>query len=219
MNELELTAYRDEEFQREAGKMKLPILPDDYKEKKGIIYVPGKELGANKRIPFFSGYQHEEFSVECTIDCTGAVPDTKDDDSVCKRINSLENLLYNYNGESHQPNFVLLAWGTLLFKCRLKEMEVNYTLFSGEGVPLRAKISLKFVKFVSRKTALKLADRQSPDMSHLVTLKEGDSLAALCHQIYDDSTLVDEVARLNGLSGFRRLKPGITVLFPHKNNM
>lgn len=218
MNELMLTAYGDEEFRTEAGKMKLPILPDDYKQKKGIVYVSGKELGANKRIPFFSGYQHEEFSLECTIDCTGAVPDTKEDDTVPKRITLLESLLYKYNGESHQPNFVQLAWGTLLFKCRLKEMEVNYTLFSGEGVPLRAKISLNFIEFVSRKTALKLADRQSPDMSHLITLREGDTLAALCYRIYGDSTLADEVARLNGLPGFRRVKPGTAVLFPHKKN-
>lgn len=216
MNKLKITAYRDEEFQHQIGKMELPILPENYVGKKGIEYVSGRELGANKRIPFFSGYRQEEFSLECLIDCTGAVPETKEEDTVPKRISTLEDLLYQYNGDSHQPNFIELAWGTLLVCCRLKEMEVNYTLFSGEGLPLRAKITLHFVEYVSRKTALKLADRQSPDMSHVIVFRKGDSIAALCQQIYGDSTLVDEVARLNGLAGFRRVEPGTTLLFPRK---
>lgn len=94
-------------------------------------------------------------------------------------------------------------------------MEVTYTLFTPEGVPLRAMVKMSFVEFVSAEKAEKLANNHSPDMSHLVTLKAGDSVARLCQKIYGDSCLADEVAGVNGLCGFRHVKPGTTLLFPH----
>jgi len=47
-----------------------------------------------------------------------------------------------------------------------------------------------------------------------VVVKDGDTLPLLCHRIYGDSGYYADVARFNGLSSFRRLKPGLALHFP-----
>jgi nucleoid-associated protein YgaU len=54
----------------------------------------------------------------------------------------------------------------------------------------------------------------SPDLTHLITVKAGDTLPLLCDRIYRDSGYYMEVARINGLSSFRNLQPGTTLKFP-----
>ena len=56
--------------------------------------------------------------------------------------------------------------------------------------------------------------KQSPDMSRLVTVKEGETLPYLCHRLYGDSLLVREVARFNELDSFRNIPAGTQLLFP-----
>ncbi len=51
-------------------------------------------------------------------------------------------------------------------------------------------------------------------MSHLITVKSGDTLPLLCHKVYGTSVHYAEVARANGLSNFRDLAPGTQLLFP-----
>lgn len=215
MEKMKITAYKDRKFNSKLGEIIVQIAPKDYENKKRVRYASGKHQGQNKQSPVFIGYNSEEFTVDVMIDCTGAIEGTKENDTVKGKIAQLENLVYKYNGDVHQANFIELAWGTLLFKGRLKEMKSTYGLFAPDGQPLRAKVTLVFIEFVNRAEANKLGNRQSPDMSHVVTLRDGDTIAALCARIYGDSCLADEVAGVNGLSGFRNVKPGTVLLFPH----
>ena len=215
MEKMKLTGYSDKNFKNEIGNMVVQIVPKEYKGKKGIKYETGQEGGQNVQSPAFTGQQNEELILDFIFDCTGAIEGTKDSDTIESKLKQLDSIVYQYNGDKHEPSYVQVAWGTFLFKGRLKEMQTTFGLFTPEGVPLRAKVNLTFIQFVSAEKAVKLANNQSPDMSHLVTLKDGDSIAMLCQKIYGDSTLVDEVAKINGLCGFRRIKPGTLLLFPH----
>jgi nucleoid-associated protein YgaU len=58
------------------------------------------------------------------------------------------------------------------------------------------------------------ANRSSPDMSHLIEVKAGDTLPLLCYRVYRDSSYYLEVARQNKLTDFRDLKPGSKLHFP-----
>ena len=212
---MKIIAYGDEQFSDEIGSMEMQVIPKEYQGKKGIKYDEGEQQGQNVQSPVFSGYKNEEFTVHILFDCTGVLEGTKKSDTVKKKMEELEKLVYNYNSDKHQANFVELLWGELSFKGRLKEMSSNYELFDKNGSPLRVRVTLTFTQFVSREEADKMANRQSPDMSHLITLRAGDSVAALCHRIYGDAGLAGEVARVNGLDGFRNVKPGTVLLFPH----
>lgn len=54
----------------------------------------------------------------------------------------------------------------------------------------------------------------SPPMTHIVTVRAGDTLPALCHRIYGDSGYYVKVAAFNNLNPLRKLKPGTQLLFP-----
>ena len=58
------------------------------------------------------------------------------------------------------------------------------------------------------------AQLQSPDVSHLVTVRAGDTLPGLCANIYGTSLYYLRVAAFNGLTSFRRLAPGTQLVFP-----
>lgn len=120
-----------------------------------------------------------------------------------------------YNGDIHRPNYLKVGWGTLTVKrCVLKSASIAYKLFQSNGVPLRAVISAVFTDNSDDTTRVALAQDHSPDLTHMRVIKAGDSLPALCNQIYGDPRLYVRVARANGLENFRNLEPGMQVFFP-----
>ena len=104
--------------------------------------------------------------------------------------------------------------GTIIFFGRLDAMSVRYTLFKPSGAPLRARVELSFVGTMSKKEGELVSNKSSPDLSHTVTVVEGDTLPLLCDRIYSDPSYYPDVARFNNLSDFRRLQPGQRLHFP-----
>lgn len=195
---------------------KVPVNPYNFKHEHGINYDHTSQKGSlrinllNSRNKF-AGYQTEKTSFDITLDDTGAIPDSK---SVVEQIDSLKNVTYHYNGKKHEPEIVLIKWGSFIFVGRLTNLNVNYTLFSSEGKPLRAVVSLSFIRYTSVEEQAKEAKQSSPDLTHVIEFKSGDSLPLLCHEIYQDSSYYMEVARHNNLESFRNIKPGTQLYFP-----
>ena len=98
-------------------------------------------------------------------------------------------------------------------------MKVEYQMFKPNGVPLRAKITLSFKGFTDPAQESQVANRSSPDLTHIVTIKEGDTLPLLCDEIYRDSKYYLKVAKANNLVDVRNLKAGnfITKKFSKQN--
>jgi hypothetical protein len=120
-----------------------------------------------------------------------------------------------YNGNIHRPNYLKLVWGTLQIKrCVLKSASIAYKLFKSDGVPLRAVISATFTDTSDDQTRVALAQDQSPDLTHVRLIKAGDTLPALCNEVYGDPLRYLQVADANHIDGFRRLVPGTRVVFP-----
>jgi hypothetical protein len=123
-------------------------------------------------------------------------------------------MLYFYDGSIHQTPVVYLTWGSFSFLGRLKSMGIKYTLFKPNGEPLRGRVSLTFTSYLSAVEEAKKANKTSPDLTHRIEVVAGDSLPLLCHRIYRNSAYYLQIARINGLTNFRNLKPGTTLNFP-----
>jgi len=193
------------------------INPSGYRRERKINLSATKTLGTLGPKNAFSSLDPEVITFEdIIIDGTGAVPlaagGTASD--VKTQIDALTAVIYTYVGDKHEPPWVKLAWGNFVFYCRLSTMSVNYTLFKPNGDPLRAKVKLAFSSAMTAQEEAKRAKRSSPDLSHLVTVVAGDTLPLLCDRIYRDSSYYPEIARINKLADFRRLKPGTQLLFP-----
>lgn len=196
---------------------KLLINPAEFSHERTICYNTRRTQGQVGNPVRFSAINPDKISFSVVFDGTGAVPSPQGlfgTPEVADQIESLSRIVYAYQGGKHQPNPVQILWGTLIFYGRLQSLATQYTLFKPGGAPLRAKADLQFMGFVSSEQGRIQADRSSPDLSHAVEVREGDTLPLLCQRIYGDSRYYPEVAAYNGLREFRRLQPGARLHFP-----
>lgn len=223
LKKLEIVAYKDKGFSSKTGNsFTVMVNPGNYDAKKEIEYDEDKGLdGGNS--PSYKRYKDEEMKFEFFLDTSGVLVDWMDSTSSIKKplsaqVQQLENTVYTYVGDTHEPPYLGIEWGTNHFQGRLKDLNVNYLLFTAEGEPIRAKVTLSLVKFIDAKTQALMKNKNSPDLSHLVTVKDGDTLPELCMRIYNSTAYCTDVARVNGLTGFRSLEPGLQLLFPPLSN-
>ena len=196
------------------------INPADYKHSFSIAYSgarpeDGRPIGKSGVTPKFSATNSEKISFSIVLDGTGVVPDAAGR-SVADQMSALKAIVYAYSGTDHEPNVVKIAWGRGLaaFYGRLESMTANYTLFRATGEALRAKVELSFISFSTQMEEALAAQRSSPDMTHWVRVRAGDTLPLLCQRIYRDPAKYVAIARLNDLDGFRALAPGTELKFP-----
>ncbi|TDR82772.1 CIS tube protein [Paludibacterium purpuratum] len=175
---------------------------------------PMGDAGAGRQ---FSHMQPGTLSFSTVFDGTGVIPRPLFSllpINVEDQIESLKLVVYDYKGTAHQPNIVQIVWGSQSFTGRLTRLNITYTLFRPSGSPLRATVELAFDEYISRKQRSLEISASSPDLSHMVEVRDGDTLPLLCQRIYGDSRYYAEVARFNGLQRFRSLPPGLQLHFP-----
>ena len=190
------------------------INPASYKRQLEIRYNKTATLGQPAGKARFSAMSSEKLTLpEIVFDGTGVVA-LYGAQTVTVMIEKMLKLLYRYQGEKHEPNLVCFQWGDMNFYGRVETVSINYTLFKPTGEPLRARVSLGVLSAMSVKEGLLRANQSSPDLSHLVTVRAGDTLPLLCNRIYRNPAYYTEVARINGLVNFRNLEPGMTLRFP-----
>jgi hypothetical protein len=190
----------------------------DYK----IVYATTDAQGKVIDNMRFSKIPSPELSFEFTIDGTGtASPTSGTPMDVEAQVELFKYACYYYGEDIHSPKNVMITWwGPLIsykkkaFNGVLDTFSLTYTLFSPSGLPLRAKIKVKFVGSMNDLTESLMAKKSSPDLTHIKTINEGTSLSALCKEIYGDESFILEVARLNNLVSFRNIKPGSKLIFP-----
>jgi len=217
LEKLQILAYTDENFTQSAGQYSVQINPDNYSQQFSAEYMGTPTLSTSGQTNKFVTQKPQELELEFYLDATGAVPQTSGGapiTSVSDEIEKIKGVAYSYNGTIHSPNYLRILWGKLKFDCRLDSMKIEYMLFSPSGVPLRAKLSPKFTQYLSSQKLALEAKNSSPDLTHYRTVTAGDTLPLMCHRIYQDSRYYIDVARVNGLTSFRDLKPGRQILFP-----
>lgn len=213
-------AYSDPDFAKKIGEYTVMINPEKYSHSYRICYNDVQAQGSPGGSPQFNKIPSDTVSFELVFDGTGVVPTPLPGvipytgDGVADQIDAFKKLVFSYNGNIHSPNYLTLVWGKLLFKCRLSKLDLSYTLFKPDGTPLRARANATFKGFNDEEELQLSANKSSPDLSHVLTVKAGDTLPLMCDGVYGRSDYYVQVARVNGLTDFRRLKVGAQLLFP-----
>lgn len=212
---MSITSYTDENFTSEShSAMTLPVNPDKVKLSKGIQYAEDRQLGSLNGSNTFVHYQPESLSFECMLDNTGMKVDDEEPQPVHDIVDALEQRLYEYNREGHRPSYVKVEYGNITFNGQLTSFDTDYTLFDKEGIPLRAIVKVTLTEYCSQKEEKSRFSKRSPDVSRLFVIKEGQTLAALCYEVYGDPQLVGQVAKFNNLNGYRYIPAGTEILMP-----
>jgi len=212
---LKLTGYTDEEFTKLfPGPPYLMMLnPESVKWQRSIEYNQQQAPDSSSASQRYKSTPSDKLSFDVVIDCTGIVDPTRT--NMAKEITTLESIIFTYNGTIHRPNFVKVQWGKdLIFNGVLSSFDISYTLFRPDGSPLRAKISLSFIQYIAPQTVKIQDKKESPDVSHLVTVVEGTTLPLLCDRIWQQEDYYLQAARYNDLNKFRNLKGIEKLIFP-----
>ncbi len=220
LEKMVVIAYEKSNFSGEKGRFTVFINPEKYSHNYKICWNDVQAQGSPGGSPNFNKIPSDTVKFELVFDGTGVVP-TKlpgvlpfTGDGIVEQIDAFKKLVFNYNGNIHSPNFLKLSWGTLLFKCRLQSLDVSYTLFKPDGTPLRARANSTFIGYNDETELALAAKKSSPDLTHIVTVKAGETLPLLCYRIYGSSDLYTQVARVNGLVDFRAVPAGAQLVFP-----
>ncbi len=189
------------------------VNPAELTHEHSITYNTRPTLGQVGSDAKFSSINPDRLKFSIVLDGTGVVPGSAGAD-VKTLLLQLNQVVYTYVSTQHEPSHVRVLWGTIIFFGRMDAMSVRYTLFKPSGDPLRARVELSFLGTMSKKEGELVSNKSSPDLSHSVLVREGDTLPLLCDRIYNDSSYYPEVARFNNLGDFRALTPGQRLHFP-----
>ena len=164
-----------------------------------------------------AAYNKQTVKVGFTIDNSGAIPTrpekiTKTGGSIKASVDHFLKVTVKPTKATHRPPFVKLQWGKFILVGKVFGLSISYTYFDVNGEPIRADIGFSLVEEVDEKVISR--EFQSPDITRIVTIKDGDTLIGLCESLYDDPKHYLQVATYNNLPSFRGLKIGSQIEFP-----
>ena len=201
----------------------------------GNSIAPTGAAGESMKVLGAPSYDFPGLQVETIIDATGVLPVVNDSKnksllekdgipSVMPYIEELKKVCYNYVDEIHGPPFLMVTWGKIMpssgnkqgeldgvFRGRLTKLGITYVLFGADGNPVRAEISMTIDAAVNPETR---PTGNSPDLTHLIEVKFGDNLPALCKDVYGSPEFFLQIAKINNLPSIYAIEPGMKLLFP-----
>ena len=216
------------------GEFEVQVNPETINYDRSINYNKDDVTGANRASAKFKNYGDEKVSFDLTFDGTGVIPPknfnptksaetyakgmvglSEAPDDIIEYLEEFEKIIFDFNGKEHGPNKVEIKWGSLHIKnCYVAGYNIAFKLFSPDGKPIRAVVSLSFQCMMDQIQRAKEANKSSPDLTHVKTIRMGDELFLMCQEVYKSPKYYLQVAEKNNILNFRKLKQGDKLLFP-----
>jgi hypothetical protein len=186
----------------------LKFNPTEYQLQKQNTYaeipIPGLETPP---IQFIRGAS-EKLNVEVLVDTSDTLDNVNE-----KYIDRLRKLM-DLDEHLHAPPIVIFKWDTQIFKGVLESLNTTYTMFTPEGVPLRAKLALGLKEYRPVEVQVRESKTSSPDFEKSYVVRRGDTLSSIAGAVYRDPGLWRAIAVANQIVDPRRLNPGARLVIP-----
>ena len=218
-----IAAYPDEDYDDDDLLKEFVMMynPASYSQEYSNHYEKRKVSGNTDTLVYKSS-KPDSVSFEFLFDATGASVSGSSNvaDKVIehgrtdKVIGELIDITYNRQSDSHRPNHLKLRWGNYEFRGVLEQATITHSLFNLDGDPIRSTVDCTFIEHTSLEEQSVEEKRNSPDMTHYWLVKAGDTLPGIAWKTYGDAGLYMELAKINGLIGFRTLEPGTRLTLP-----
>jgi nucleoid-associated protein YgaU len=196
----------------------------DKKPKIAAINIPGLDSPLQQ---FVRG-EMETLTVELFFDSTEKGTG-ENAESVTKETDKFYGLV-KIDPETHAPPICTFIWGQKFPGDSLPEMYQNqrrtefkglvtgvkseFKLFSPEGTPLRAVLTISMNEYKPLHEQLQQLNLQSPDHTRSHVLGRGETLASVASDFYLHPQEWRHIAEANAIDDPRRLSPGTTLLLP-----
>ncbi len=223
---LTIHSFRDRNFAKDSEDpsrmFTVPINPESFTKNFKIELDTRRGHGNQGTDPRFKSTVPEQLKLDFVLDGTGTMQGYIYPQLKGKKVKEVKDQLaaflgcvYDFDGDIHRPRFLKLFWGSeIKFPCILSNLDINYTLFNRDGSPLRVKISATFLNYLAQEARAATEKAKSPDLTHYRESRAADRLDLMTYNIYNDSKYFLQVAKANGLSSLRNLKPGMKINFP-----
>jgi LysM repeat protein len=222
---LTIEAYEDVDFVTKTGdNFTVMYNPNTFSQNYRSVWIDETPQGGTAETQSYRRLKSDSVSFDFLFDGTGVSgvggtsvdlnPAVGEVGYVQEQIDHFFSITQELNGSTHEPNFLQLSWGTFIFNGVMESATVTYKLFHSSGAPLRANINATFKQSVSRTEQAAKARLTSPDLTHYKIVKEGESLPLISKKTYGDSKYYLEIARVNNINNFRKLKAGQQLVLP-----
>lgn len=185
--------------------------PTEYSLDKTNVYSEAAIPGLGSPIIQFNRGNIRTLSLELLLD---AYSNGKGGNLFKKKyIDKLEKLV-NLDGELHAPPPCKVLWGNLEFIGVLESLKKRYILFSEDGKPVRARVTLSFKEYKPVEIQVKGSPTSSPDRTKRYLVKEGDSLWQISDEAYGEPGYWRFIADANNIENPRFLEIGKEIVIP-----
>ncbi len=239
---LKIEGFKKDDFTGTPRTIKVLINPENFKESYAIEYSKEQPAGTQGKPQRFYKVKPGEFTLNLLLDSTGIFPkkddssslisdfqsqlsslvpfqdvDASSDTGVNDDIKSLKEMLVSKEGTIHQPEYIKISYADIEKRCKITKMDIDYKMFNPQGYPIRVEVKLTCIETISDTLEKAKIAQSSPDLTHVRTVIEGDTLPLMTYKIYGNSKYYLEVAKANNLLNFRNLIPGQKIIFPPIN--
>jgi hypothetical protein len=240
LEKLTILSYKLADLKKSDGSYVALINPEQLVTETSIKFEDSKTKGSTKKQKNFSGSNDHKVSIKFLFDSTGIIKQDNHEvsfsltggisttpssvggeagkkptgGSVEEQIKAFKDVTLKLEKGTHEPKYLKLVYGDWIFPGRLTSFKVTYTLFAQDGKAIRATGDATFVESVTKPVDAKTKDVKSPDLTHVRTVSEGDTLHLMCENIYKNPKLYLEIAKVNKLSNYRKLSVGQKLVFP-----
>ncbi|SNY37807.1 CIS tube protein [Paractinoplanes atraurantiacus] len=191
-----------------ARRIPLRFNPTDYKLSKSNTFaeitIPGLEAPPLQYVRGGS----ETLTVQALVDTSDTLTSVRS-----TYVDAVRGLM-RPDSKEHAPPIVRFVWDEAVFTGVLEKLDVNYVLFTKDGVPLRAQLDLTLKEY--RTAAQQVADtpRSSPTVEKSYVVRRGDTWPGIAFAVYRRADVWRQLALANGISDPRDLRPGLVLTVP-----
>jgi hypothetical protein len=211
LERLKIKAFTSPKYSdKEVGTFQVSFNPEQFTHVYDVDFQKRQGDGATGSPVRFKKIKPPQYTLKLLFDGTGVTGQKED---VHARIREFFSLV-GYDGSIHRPRYLKLLWGKFECRCVLVKANVTYKMFKPDGSPVRAVIDASFIGSIDDLSRVRKAKDSSPDLAHIRTVDQGDTLPLMAYRIYGDPLYYLEVARVNNLTDFRQLEVGRKLVFP-----
>jgi Contractile injection system tube protein/LysM domain len=202
--------------------------PEKYTITKGVQYAEIGIPGLDSPVLQFVRGQNEKVTIELFFDTTDY---GMTDDATVKDVRLITRDVYNLtkvNSDTHAPLRVTLSWGTAAQVTSyyshiwpwmvIESISQEFTLFSPDGVPLRAKLNTTFREAWTIEEQLDETPRHSSDRTKVRRVQRGETISGLAAAEYGDPRQWRAIADANDLDDPRIVTPGSVLVVPRNTS-
>jgi Contractile injection system tube protein/LysM domain len=222
-NELQKAYFWVERANSEFEVIEVQFNPTEITFNKGAQIAEIAIPGIDAPIQQFVRGQAEKLTLDLFFDTTD-----RGMDAGAKSVTTLTDNFYSLvkmQSDTHAPPICSFAWHDpsfpganlppayaqqkrLLFRCIVESVSQKFTLFSPQGIPLRATLTVTLREYKALDQQLKELNLQSPEHTRAYVVQRGDTLSGIAGKLYDAPAEWRRLATENRITDPRRFAPG-----------